>query len=77
MGTELLFFPGEIGQMRVKNRMIMSPMSTALAAADGGVTGELNDYYEGRVRGGLSSKNQEIGFGPNSLKRAAASIAKK
>ena len=53
MGMEELFMPGKIGQVEVKNRIIMSPMTTHLVAADGSVTQELIDYYEERAKGGM------------------------
>ena len=49
-----LFQPGFIGRKRVKNRLIMSPMVSALAV-DGQVTDSLLAHYEARARGGVGT----------------------
>ncbi len=49
-----LFQPGYIGRKRVKNRLIMSPMVSALAV-DGQVTDNLLAHYEARARGGVGT----------------------
>ncbi len=48
-----LFEPGFIGKLRLKNRIIMAPISTNLAATDGAVTEELIFHYAERARGGV------------------------
>jgi len=48
-----LFEPGLIGKMRLKNRIIMPPISTNLANEDGTVTDELVFHYAERARGGV------------------------
>lgn len=48
-----LFDSGSIGTMVLKNRLIMPPMSTNLAAKDGTVSEELLFYYAERARGGV------------------------
>lgn len=49
--TELLK-PGKIGQMELKNRIIMAPMGTGFATEQGFVTDRMKYYYEARARGG-------------------------
>ena len=53
--TELvkLFEPGYIGEMRVKNRIMMPAMQTRGADPEGFVTDALIGYYEERAKGGL------------------------
>ncbi len=48
-----LFQPGNIGKMRLENRLIMAPLGTILLDSEGGVTDELLDYYRLRARGGV------------------------
>lgn len=50
-----LLEPITIGAMKLKNRMVMSPMLTCLATHDGGVTEELLAYYSERARGGIGA----------------------
>lgn len=52
MGFRHLLSPGKIGKMTVRNRMVMPPMGTNFAAADGFVTERLVRYYEARAEGG-------------------------
>ena len=52
MGFRHLLSPGKIGKMTVRNRMVMPPMGTNYAAADGFVTERLVRYYEARAEGG-------------------------
>jgi len=49
----ILFEPGQIGTMALKNRLIMPPISTNLAAEDGTVSEELLFHYAERARGGV------------------------
>jgi len=48
-----LFEPGSIGTMTLKNRLIMPPISTNLAAKDGTVSEELLFHYAERAKGGV------------------------
>jgi 2,4-dienoyl-CoA reductase-like NADH-dependent reductase (Old Yellow Enzyme family)/thioredoxin reductase len=50
---EMLFKPGKIGSMEIKNRIIMAPMITEYADVDGYVTQRLIDYYAERAKGGV------------------------
>jgi 2,4-dienoyl-CoA reductase-like NADH-dependent reductase (Old Yellow Enzyme family) len=40
------------GRLRLKNRLVMPPMATAKAGADGSMTPALLDYYDEKSRGG-------------------------
>ncbi len=48
-----LFSPFKIGSLRIKNRMVMSPMETHLCDKEGFVTEELIMYYKERALGGV------------------------
>jgi 2,4-dienoyl-CoA reductase-like NADH-dependent reductase (Old Yellow Enzyme family)/thioredoxin reductase len=48
-----IFEPTNIGQMQLKNRIVMPPMGTNYAEAGGAVSQRILDYYEARARGGV------------------------
>jgi len=48
-----LLEPGHIGQLELRNRIIMAPMGTNFATREGYVTERLKDYYEERAKGGV------------------------
>ncbi len=48
-----LFEPTSIGQMQLKNRIVMPPIGTRYAEEDGTVGQRTLDYYEARARGGV------------------------
>ena len=48
-----LFEPGRIGQMEVKNRIVLPPMNTNFCLNEGYISQRLIDYYEERARGGV------------------------
>ncbi len=48
-----LFQPGNIGTLRLENRLIMPAMGTQFADAEGRVTERLLNYYVARARGGV------------------------
>jgi 2,4-dienoyl-CoA reductase-like NADH-dependent reductase (Old Yellow Enzyme family)/thioredoxin reductase len=48
-----VFEPTNIGQMKLKNRIVMPPMGTNYAEAGGAVSQRMLDYYEARARGGV------------------------
>ena len=50
---EHLLEPIEFGGIKLKNRMVMSPMATNLATEDGYVTERLKAYYGERAQGGV------------------------
>ena len=45
--------PSRIGQMELRNRIVMAPMGTNFAAEDGHVTERTRNYYEERAKGGV------------------------
>ena len=49
-----LFEPFRLGELELKNRIVMPPMVTNYGSADGFVTEQLKDYYAARARGGTS-----------------------
>jgi dimethylglycine catabolism A len=58
--ANVLLTPGYIGAVEIKNRIIMAPMTTRLADADGFVTDSSVDYYLARVRGGVGLVTVEM-----------------
>jgi 2,4-dienoyl-CoA reductase-like NADH-dependent reductase (Old Yellow Enzyme family) len=48
-----LFEPGRIGPLLLKNRVIMAPMTTRKADAEGCVTQAGIAYYKARAQGGV------------------------
>ncbi|KAB7672994.1 NAD(P)/FAD-dependent oxidoreductase [Bacillus sp. B1-b2] len=50
---EVLFTPFMIGNLKVKNRLVMSPMGTNSAGPDGRISMDEVDYFEARARGGV------------------------
>jgi 2,4-dienoyl-CoA reductase-like NADH-dependent reductase (Old Yellow Enzyme family)/NADPH-dependent 2,4-dienoyl-CoA reductase/sulfur reductase-like enzyme len=57
---EMLFQPIQIGPLRLKNRMVMSPMLTGMSSANGEVTEQLIDHYAFAAKGGLAMIIVEI-----------------
>lgn len=53
MKFKKLLEPGKIGNMELKNRMVMPGMGTNLAAADGTVSDVIVNYYARRANGGV------------------------
>ncbi len=47
-----LLSPGNIGTMKLKNRIVMSPMVRNFATTDGAITQSLIDHYAARAKGG-------------------------
>lgn len=52
MNYRYLFEKGKIGNLTLKNRIVMPPMGTNLAGHDGQITDHLIAYYEERAKGG-------------------------
>lgn len=52
MNYDKLFTPFKIGQMEVKNRIVMSPMGLNAGHPDGTIDKDEIDYWEERARGG-------------------------
>ena len=49
----ILSSPSNIGELKLKNKMIMAAMGSNFAGADGHTTEQLTAYYEARARGGV------------------------
>ncbi|NLA76653.1 MAG: NADH:flavin oxidoreductase, partial [Clostridiales bacterium] len=60
MKYEKLFSPMKIGNVEIKNRIVMAPMLMGFGRFDGTVTPEMGDYYEERARGGTGLIITEI-----------------
>jgi dimethylglycine catabolism A len=56
----ILLTPARIGQVEIKNRIVMPPMTTRLADEDGFVTEPTINYYMARVRGGVGLATVEM-----------------
>src|SRR5579872_5460109 len=56
----ILLTPSRIGNVAIKNRIVMPPMTTRLADEAGFVTQALIDYYMARVRGGVGLVTAEM-----------------
>ncbi|MFQ6067159.1 MAG: tRNA-dihydrouridine synthase, partial [bacterium] len=50
---EMLFRPGKIGSLELKNRIVMPPMVTNYATREGAVTEQYKDYLRERAKGGV------------------------
>lgn len=57
---EKLFSPFRIKSMELKNRIVMPPMGTIFASADGGPSDKLIEYHEARARGGAAMLTVEV-----------------
>lgn len=55
-----LFSKGRIGRIEIKNRVVMAPMGTGIAAPGGGVNDDIIAYYEARAKGGVGLIESEI-----------------
>lgn len=60
MKYEKLFTPGKIGNVELKNRIVMPPMMLGFGQFDGTPTKEMMDYYEERAIGGAGLIITEI-----------------
>jgi 2,4-dienoyl-CoA reductase-like NADH-dependent reductase (Old Yellow Enzyme family) len=56
----ILLTPARIGQVEIRNRIVMPPMTTRMADADGVVTDDTVNYYMARVRGGVGLITAEM-----------------
>lgn len=57
---ERLFSPFRIKSMELKNRIVMPPMGTLFASADGGPSEKFIDYHEARAIGGAALVTVEV-----------------
>ena len=55
-----LFSPGKIGNLELKNRLIMPAMGSGMQTADGSVTDKLYHYHRVRAAGGTAMLTVEI-----------------
>lgn len=62
MGFERLLSPIKIGELELKNRMIMLAMATNYSTREGFVTQRLKNYYEERANGGVALIIVEAGL---------------
>ena len=53
MNYELLFSPAKIGELTLKNRVVMEPIMMGTAQTDGTPGEQMKCYYEERARGGV------------------------
>jgi dimethylglycine catabolism A len=60
ISTGILLTPARIGGLELKNRIVMPPMTTRTADADGFVTDATIAYYMARVRGGVGLITAEM-----------------
>lgn len=60
MKYEKLFTPGKIGNVEIKNRVVMPPMMLGFGQMDGRPTEEMMNYYEERAKGGTGLIVTEI-----------------
>lgn len=75
MKYEKLFSKGHIGNLQIKNRIVMPAMGTSLATSTGEASDEIIKYYEERAKGGcgliiteITRIDNETGIGtPNQL----------
>jgi 2,4-dienoyl-CoA reductase-like NADH-dependent reductase (Old Yellow Enzyme family)/thioredoxin reductase len=59
---DLLFEPVKLGSLTLKNRLVMTAMSTRFAGPRGEVTGRLIEYYAARAAGGTGLITVEEAF---------------
>lgn len=52
MNSSLLIKPFSLGQLQLRNRLVMAPMLSRLCHSDGSVSQKLIDYYVERAKGG-------------------------
>lgn len=60
MNYDLLFSPSKIGNVELKNRVVMAPMCMGFGQFDGCATDKMMDYYEERAKGGVGLIFTEI-----------------
>jgi 2,4-dienoyl-CoA reductase-like NADH-dependent reductase (Old Yellow Enzyme family)/NADPH-dependent 2,4-dienoyl-CoA reductase/sulfur reductase-like enzyme len=56
-----LLQPGRIGQMELRNRIVMAPMGSNFAEADGFCGERIQAYYEARAKGGAGLLTMGVG----------------
>ena len=53
MSYDMLFSPMKIGNVEIKNRVVMAPMLMGFGQIDGKATEQMMNYYEERAKGGV------------------------
>jgi 2,4-dienoyl-CoA reductase-like NADH-dependent reductase (Old Yellow Enzyme family) len=71
----ILLTPARIGAVEIKNRIVMPPMTTRTADAEGFVTDDSVAYYMARVRGGTGLITVEMASPENAAATAATKSA--
>jgi 2,4-dienoyl-CoA reductase (NADPH2) len=61
MGFESLLSPGRIGELELRNRILLSPMGSNLCRPDGHLGERILRYYEERARGGVGLVTVGVG----------------
>lgn len=60
MKYDMLFSPMKIGNLKIKNRIVMAPMLMGFGQFNGNATDKMIDYYEERAKGGTGLIITEI-----------------
>ena len=60
MSYDMLFSPMKIGNVEIKNRIVMAPMCMGFGQYNGCATETMMDYYEERAKGGVGLIFTEI-----------------
>lgn len=60
MSSQLLFSKGKIGSLELRNRIVLPPMGTNMAAFSGEASDEIIGFYEARAKGGCGLIITEI-----------------
>ncbi len=68
-----IFKQGKIGNITLKNRLVMSPMGTSLAEMDGSPSEDMIAFYEARAIGGAALIIPEIASPLRRLQKAISS----
>ena len=75
--TNILLSPARIGPAEIPNRIVMPPMTTRTADAEGFVTDDSIAYYMARVRGGTGGRKPTAEFTiGSSVNSAVAAFSK-
>ena len=54
---KMLFTPASIGTMKLKNRLVMAPVTTQWAGPGDTISQRMIDYFVARARGGRGPHN--------------------
>ena len=60
MDYKMLFSPMKIGNVEIKNRIVMAPMLMGFGQFNGNATEKMMNYYEERAKGGTGLIITEI-----------------